>query len=588
MAHNPAPGRPRHLASPWALLVWSFAEDRRAVVALAASSIAVAACEIALPLLLAVLVDDAISGVDSSEIHLTGLAMLGVVVALYGFHVMLLRSEARLINGGTFRLRRLMYRRVLEQPVHWFAQQRAGEITHRIVADGEVLDSHGVYVVSEIPFALLTILGVMAAMFWLSWPLALGMLVFLVLSGILAVRLGRPIPTLRQSIQQISARLSHRIQESIAGARTLRTSGAEAGNLAILDSLNREEMALATREAAVGARLQPVLELIEMFGVVVVVWGAAILLLSGSLTAGGIVAFIAYVELLSEPVGQFGRYLRSLQTCRGILTRMTDFLAGLTPAEPTGTAHQDGPIGLTAAGLTYHYPGAAEPALRDISLEVRPGEVVALVGPNGAGKSTLADLLLGLRAPTAGEVRVGEHPVLTWEATALRAVLVAVPQEATMFHASLAENIALGCAATTPEIAAAAEAAGLAPLVKRLGQGMDTMIGDRGTRLSGGERQRLGLARLLLRTPRIALLDEPSSAMDGKASRELSATLKRLAAGGTAVLVIAHRAETVLAANRVIVMDAGQIVGQGEAIGLAKTCPAFSALFPAVQHDAVA
>ena len=157
-----------------------------------------------------------------------------------------------------------------------------------------------------------------------------------------------------------------------------------------------------------------------------------------------------------------------------------------------------------------------------------------------------------------------------------------------MFHASLAENIALGCAATAPEIAAAAEAAGLAPLVKRLGQGMDTMIGDRGTRLSGGERQRLGLARLLLRTPRIALLDEPSSAMDGKASRELSATLKRLAAGGTAVLVIAHRAETVLAADRVIVMDAGQIVGQGDAIDLATTCPAFSGLFPAVQHDAVA
>lgn len=580
---GPAP----HFSGPWGLLRWAIAADRLAILSLAATSIAVAACEVALPLLLASLVDVAIEGGSLVRIHVIGLFMLGVVAILYGMHVLLLRSEARLINGGTFRLRRLLYTRVLEQPIDWFAQQRAGELTHRLVSDGEVLDSHGVYVVSEIPFALLTILGVLAAMCWLSWPMALGMTVFLLASGTLAVRMGRPIPNLRQSIQQVAARLSHRLQESIGGLRALRTSGAAADNLVTLDALNREEMALENKEAAVAARLEPVLELIEMLGVVAIVWAGAVLLHGGGLTAGGLVAFIAYVELLSEPVGRFGRYLRSAQTCRGILTRMSDFLGGLKPAEPAGSGSQDGPLTITAEGLRYQYPGADRPAVVDVTFQVRPGEVVAVVGANGAGKSTLADLLLGLRQPTAGAAWIGELPVAAWEPRSLREALVAVPQEATMFHASLAENIALNFTAPLELIREAADAAGMSALLKRLPAGMDTIIGDRGTRLSGGERQRLGIARLLLRKPRAAILDEPSAAMDGKASRELSAILAQLAANGAAVMVIAHRAETVLAADRVIMMEAGNILGIGSARTLAETCPPFAALFPGLVPNGV-
>jgi ABC-type multidrug transport system fused ATPase/permease subunit len=574
---------------PWRLLAWAAGGDRRSAGLLAATSVLVAGCEVTLPLFLAALIDEALGGRDLGTINLIGLGMLALVGVLYVVHVALLKSEARLVNGGTFRLRQLLYRRMLAQPIAWFGTQKSGELVHRVVADGEVLDSHGVYVLSEIPFALLTILGVLAAMTWLSWPLAIGVFVFLALSSLLAARLGRGIPTLRRSIQQIGAQLSHTLQESIGGVRALRTAGAESQRLAVLDGLNAEEMRLANQEAAIGARLEPVLELIEMLGVVVVVWGGAVLLAKGSLTAGALVAFIAYIELLSEPFGQLGKYLRGAQTCRGILERMDSFLAGLSPLPKPGTATLARPLTLAADGIGFRYPGAELAALKGVSFAVAPGEVVALVGANGAGKSTLADILLGLRSPSEGAACLGGVSIAAWEPGALRAAFAAMPQDATVFHASLAENLALGLDDSTQvAMLDAIAAAGLTPLLKRLPQGLETVVGDRGTRLSGGERQRLGLARLLLRRPAVALLDEPTAALDGKASREVSVALRRLATEGAAVLVIAHRPETVAGADRVVFLAQGEVEAIGRPDDLARTCPGFQALFPDVSPLALA
>jgi ABC-type multidrug transport system fused ATPase/permease subunit len=565
---------------PWRLLVWAVLSDRPGLLGLGFASLGVAGCEILLPLLLASLVDTAVEGGGVAAINRLGLAMLAVVAVLYGVHVLLLRIEARLVNGGTFRLRQRLYRGVLEQPIDWFAGQRTGELVHRIMTDGEVLDSHGYYVVSELPFALITILGVVAAMAWLSWPMAIGVCLFLALSSAVGLYLGRPLPSLRKQIQEIGARLTHSVQESIVGVRALRVAGAEADQLGRLDGLNAEEMALANKEAAVGARLEPALELIELLGVVAVVWGGALLLAAQQLSPGGLVAFIAYIELLSEPMGRLGRYLRGAQTCRGILERMDGFLAQLIPPAAQGGRAQDGPLALEARRIGFRYAGAETLALAEVDLRIAPGEVVALVGPNGAGKSTLADILLGLKAATSGAALLGDVPIAEWEPRALRRALCAMPQEATVFHATLGENIALGLDATPDAIGAAVEAAGLGPLLKRLPKGLETMVGDRGTRLSGGERQRLGLARLLLRRPRVALLDEPTSSLDGRASREVSAALRLLAAEGTAVLVIAHRAETVLAADRVILLDRGRLAMQGTPGELVAGSAEFRALFP--------
>ncbi len=564
----------------WRLLGWAVSGDRRALAALALTSLGVTACEVTLPLLLAGLVDAAVEGGGASEINRFGLGMLAVAAVLYAVHVALLMAEARLVNGGTYRLRRRLYRGILTQPIDWFASQRIGELMHRVITDGEVLDSHGYDVVSDLPFALLTILGVVAAMAWLSWPLALGVLVFLSLSSLLALRLGRPLPSLRKRIQEVGARLSHAVQESIVGVRALRTSGAEAQAFDRLDALNAEEMELTNREAAVGARLEPVLELIEMLGVVAVVWGGALLLSKGMLTAGALVAFIAYIELLSEPFGRLGKYLRSTQICRAILDRMDVFLAGLAPTPAAGGGAVDGSLALEARAVGFRYPAAETPALEQVALRVAPGEVVALVGPNGAGKSTLCDILLGLREPGSGEVLLGGMPISAWEPGRLRAALGAMPQEATVFHATLAENIALGASADDAALLAAAEAAGLGPLLKRLPKGLATLVGDRGTRLSGGERQRLGLARLLVRKPRVAILDEPTGALDGRASREVSQALRLLAAEGAAVLVVAHRAETVMAADRVVLLQEGRIRQVGTPTEIAAASAEFRTLFP--------
>lgn len=569
-------------SGPWGLLLWATCVDASSTAKLAISSLAVAICEISLPLLLAALVDEATTGGSLTDINLIGLAMLSAVGLLYIFHVLLLQSEASLVNGGTFRLRSLLYRRVLEQPIGWFASQKAGELSHRITADGEVIENHGVYVVSEIPFAIITIVGVSIAMLWLSWPLALGVIVFLALTGGLAIRLGRPIPTIRQSIQQISARLSHRLQESVNGIRSLRTSGAEKSNIAILDALNSQEMELETQEGRIAAKLEPILELIEMLGVIIVVWCGALLLREGNLSAGQLVAFIAYIELLSEPVGRCGKYIRSVQTCRGVLARTSDFLQSLEPSVPQGEKTSNNAAELIASGINFSYPGSDSLSIQDISIELRSGEVVALVGPNGAGKSTLIDILLGLRQPSSGNVLVAGIPVSEWNQERLRQIMIAAPQETAVFHGTLSENISFWSGISREKIEQSAEMSGMSPLISKLKNGLDTIVGDRGARLSGGERQRLGLARLLARSPRIAILDEPTSAMDGKASRDTSQAIQRLARSGCAVLIVAHRDETVELADRVVMIESGKVTGIGKCRELAGSNDGFRKIFPGI------
>ena len=544
------------------------------------AAVAVAACEMLIPWLIAQAIDAALTHHDTKSLDLVGSAILLVVGALYVFHVLYLRAEVGVLYAATFRLRQLLYTRILDQPIGFFARAKSGELNHRVINDVEVLKAHGVYIFSELPFAVLTVVGVLTIMFASDWHLASMTFAFLLIAAAISAWLGRPLPTIRHAIQSLGASLSQRLTEAFAGIRTVKIFGLEDYEAQRLDVVSRAGTDHEIHEGRIGARVEPVLELMEMLGVVLIVWYGAHLIVDGRITPGILVAFIAYLELLSEPVSRSGRYYRHYLACRGIMERLATFVASL----PRGLPRERGlwptvAIDVVYEDVAFSYPGAGRHAIHGISFSARPNDIIAIVGRNGAGKSTLVDLLLRFWKPDSGRIRAGGVDLPLWSEAAWRATTGVMPQEVFLFHASLAENIAYGRPnAARAEVEKAAKLAGLEPLLQRLPQGLEAIVGDRGQKLSGGERQRVSLARVVLKDPRLIILDEPTAGLDGESLRALGETVMAMAKERL-VFVIAHRIETVRLATHVLLLDQGRIVAEGTPEQLESSNDLFRSLF---------
>jgi len=297
---------------------------------------------------------------------------------------------------------------------------------------------------------------------------------------------------------------------------------------------------------------------------VLVVWYGSFLIVQQQITAGALVAFIAYMEILAGPVSRAGDFYRFFQTCRAVGERLQNLLDDHETLPSHGVKRPDGATwDIRVEGVSFHYPGSTRQVLREVSCTVQSGETLALVGRNGAGKSTLLDLLLRFYDPTAGRIVVGEVDLRAWDLKAWRGVVGVMTQDVFLFQATIVENIAYGrLDASRAEIEAAARASGVEQLVQRFPHGLETVVGERGGTLSGGERQVIALARFFLRQPRLLLLDEPTAHLDGEALYQVGEALQRLMAGRTTVL-IAHRPETIQLADRILLLDQGRLLATG-------------------------
>ena len=555
--------------SPLGLFGSLLAGKPAAAAGLFACSVGVAAAELAIPWLLQDAIDAALGSRDAGRLDRIGLTILAVVAGLYVVHALLLRCETAVMQDGLYRLRRMLYTRVLGQPLSFFAKARTGDLMHRLVNDVDVVDAHASYVFSDVPFDAMTVVGVLAAMLLLEPRLALVVVGFLTVAALISHRLGRPLPTLRKRLQSAEATLTARLQEVLSGVRTVKTFDREPFETKRLDAANAEMCAIETGAGRIESLLEPVFDLIEQLGVVFIVWYGAHLLIEGSLTAGGLVAFIAYMELLSTPIGHIGKHYRHFLQTRAVFERLAEFLGGLAPLRAAGGK----PAPAAAPAIAFdgvvfdHAAGRDEKPRRildGLSLTIRPGETVALLGRNGSGKTTAMDLLLGFHAPQAGRVLIDGGDLAAIDPAAWRECVGTMSQEVVLFHASVRDNIAYGRPdATADEIRAAAAAAGLDALLARLPDGLETIVGDRGSKLSGGERQRIALARLFLKAPRVLILDEPAAHLDGEALRDLADRLAALAQGRTTIL-IEHRPELLAAlADRAILLDGGRVAASG-------------------------
>lgn len=563
----------------WARFFWRYVSHRKDLgLALVASSVVVAAAELSIPWLIQQAIDTALGEADGPGLNTVILWILGIVVVLYVAHVLLLRVEARMLYEASYDLRRRLYTHFHSQSLAFFHRHKTGELMHRVTSDASLFEDNAVELFSDLPFELLTVGGVLAMMALTDLRLTGFVVLFLLVATALTGYLGHPLPTLRKTIQNIGSRLSGRLQESLSGVRTVQSFKNERYELDRLDEANRAILQVEVREGRLEALIDPLFELMEILGVILVVWYGGHLIIERRVTAGGLVAFMAYMEILAGPVSRAGHFYRYFQTCRAVGARLQDLLDDREALPAGGGRRGAERWDVAVDGVTFRYPGSGREVLRDVSFSVKHGETVAVAGRNGAGKSTLMDLLLRFYDPTGGRIVAGGVDLWEWDLEAWRRSVGVMTQEVFLFHATIAENIAYGRPeASREEIERAARESGAELFILRLPKGFETVVGERGAKLSGGERQIVALARLFLRDPRILILDEPTSHLDGEALDRIGEALQGLMQGRTTFLV-AHRPETIQLAPRILLLDQGHLVAEGTHEALLAESPLYRKL----------
>ena len=514
-----------------------------------------------------VLIDQGFAGGDTSLLDRALLVLLGVIALMaastYGRFYLVSWIGERVVAD----IRRAVYDHVLTLSPGFFETTKTGEILSRLTTDTTLLQ---VVVGSSASIALRNALLFLGGtgMLLITSPKLTG-LVALVVPLVVApiVFFGRRVRKLSRDSQDRIADVGSFVEETLAAIRTVQAYTHEAIDRALFGKRVEEAFDVAIRRVRVRA-LMTVIVIVLVFGAVgIILWIGGHDVVAGRLTPGELSAFVIYSVVVAGSVGAISEVIGDLQRAAGATERLFGLLAIESeiraPAAPK-------PLPSPAAGalsfdaVRFHYPSRPDwAALQDFSLEVKPGERVALVGPSGAGKSTVFQLLLRYYDPQAGSVRLDGVDLRDADPSAVRRRLGLVAQDPVVFSANAWENIRYGRPdALDAEVRAAADAAHALDFLDALPEGLGTFLGEKGVRLSGGQRQRLAIARAILRDPPVLLLDEATSALDAESERMVQDALDRLMYGRT-TLIVAHRLATVLNADRIVVMDQGRVVETG-------------------------
>ncbi|EKM0533364.1 cysteine/glutathione ABC transporter ATP-binding protein/permease CydC [Cronobacter turicensis] len=475
--------------------------------------------------------------------------------------------ERLVSHEGTFRvlehLRVYTFSRLLPLSPSGLARFRQGELLNRLVADVDTLDHLYLRVISPLIGALAVIAVVTLGLSLLDVTLALTlggiMLATLLLLPPLFYRAGRPVgealTMLRASYrQQLTGWLQGQAELSIFGA-----AGRYRDNLDATEQIWHEAQ---RRQAGLTALSQAMMMLISGMTVVLILWMAAGGV-GGNSTPGSLIALFVFCALAAfealAPVGGAFQHLGQVIASARRVSEVIDQPADITFAEPGADAPREASLSLR--NVSFSYPGQPQPALRDITLDVAPGEHIAILGRTGCGKSTLLQLLTRAWDPTSGDVALGGVSISEYREAALRATMSVVPQRVHLFSATLRDNLRLA--------APQADDAALDQVLARVGleklledDGLDAWLGEGGRQLSGGELRRLGIARALLHDAPVLLLDEPTEGLDAETERQILTLVKEVAVQKT-LLMVTHRLQGLTAFDRIIVMDNGQITEQG-------------------------
>ncbi len=536
--------------------------QRRLIVAFF-SMMVTAATEPVVPYIFKLLLDRGFATRPTFSLWLVPFAIIGIFavrgVSTFTSTYTMTWVTSRLLNE----LRRQMFERLLDLPLGTYANQTVGKVINSMMFEVQQIVEMITKVFTSIVRSALTVLGLLAWLLYLNWALTLVTLVLLPLIAVVVRTTSKRLKKLNRDSLGVNAELTQVIEEATRAQQVIKIFGGQAYEKARFhdraESLRNNTM----RTTRMFAATVPITQVMTACAVALVVVMALIQSGNGDITVGGFVSFIMGMLMLLTPLKQLAEVNGPLQ--RGMAAAEAVFDLIDKPPERTGGIALAGRAQgrIEFHGIDFIYPGRAKAVLESIDLQVSPGETIAFVGMSGGGKSTLVNLIPGFYSPTRGRILLDGADIESLSLTSLRAQIALVSQHVVLFDDTVAANIAYGDPAPDRlRIFAAAQAAHLADVVASLPEGLETRIGDNGSRLSGGQRQRLAIARAIYKDAPILILDEATSALDSESERAVQAALDGLMQGRT-TFVIAHRLSTVERADRIVVLVHGRIVESG-------------------------
>jgi len=451
----------------------------------------------------------------------------------------------------------------------FFAKRRTGELLSRLMNDVGIIQT----TVTETPIdsakQAVTFVGGVAFLLVMNWQLCLLILLLLPVLVLVARLFGRRLKALSTAIQDQTASTTTLAEEVLSGIRVVKSFVQTRREETRFGAQVHQALQITLRRAAVLAVFVPVITLLTFAAATAVLWYGGKQVIEGTISPGDLFAFVLFAGILIGPFGSAARVFAQIKEAQGAMQRVFEILDTQPEIQDRAEATDLPPITghVRAAHLGFAYD-PRQPVLSDVSFDVQPGEVVAIVGPTGAGKTTLVNLLHRFYDPTEGALTIDGYDLRAVRLDSLYCQLALVPQETILFGGTILDNIRYGReVATDEEVFEASKAAHAHEFVIALPDGYRTIVGEKGVNLSGGQRQRLAIARAVLKNPRMLILDEATSALDSESERLVQDALERLMAGRT-TFVVAHRLTTVQRADRILVLNKGRIVEEGTHAGL--------------------
>lgn len=535
---------------------------------------------LASPQLMRLAVDRGVGGRDIGVLALAVFGILGLTT-LRGVCTFLVGRWSEIASQGVaFDLRNALHRKLTSLSFSYHDRTRTGDHLSRVIQDVDRVRFLTGRALLRLAEAVVVFTGALLMLLTMNRRLTLLIALGLPVLALQAFYLGRWLRPLSSRLQDALAILTTRLEQNLRGARVVKAYAQEAAEIERFEAENTAWFRLASRSAVLQSFIPPLLALTAGLGSAFVIWYGGREVVTGGLTMGGLVAFIAYLTQLLDPLRRFGVVIPAIALGVASGERVLAILDTDSDVADTPGAVDlpRGPGRVRFDRVSFAY-GRGEPALRDVTFEVSPGESVALLGATGCGKSTVIQLIPRFYDVSGGRILVDDRDVREVTLASLRDRVGIVLQESTLFASSLRDNIRFGRPeATDAEIESAARAAQAHEFITALPHGYDQVVGEKGITLSGGQRQRVAIARALLRDPRILILDDATSSVDTETERQIQIALEELMRGRTS-FIIAQRLATVKRASRILVLREGAIEAMGSHDELLRCSPTYGQVY---------
>lgn len=567
--------------------------EARLFVAAIFTAAIVAAAETSIPALMKPLLDDGFTGKMNDQLWVVPMLLMGLALVRSLSQYLTNYLLTRMTSNILLIMRGQLFSHLLRLRPEQFMQTSASKLINAVVFEvGSALSIMGGILIGFIR-DLLTVFGLLGYLLFLNWRLTLIVFVIFPIVAFISNRINRRLRVLNREQQTLTTDISYVIEESAAGHKLVKLHGGEAYEMQRFMDRAKRLYQFAMKSAVTAGMNQPLTQLVGSMALSLVLVIALVQSSTQGTTVGEFAAFITAMMMIISPIKRVADISQPLQRGLTAAEMVFDLLdqelesSSVTKGKEIPMDRAFGRLEFKNVSFAYSQEKGREPALRNINLTIEPGEVIALVGRSGAGKTTLIHLIPRFLRPTTGAITLDGIPIDQLALTDLRRQIAFVGQEVTLFHDSIAMNVAYGVergAIDRKRVIDALEAANLTEMIHELPNGIDTNVGDNGNQFSGGQRQRLAIARALYKNAPILILDEATSALDSESELRIREALVQLMAGKTTI-VIAHRLSTIEKADRILLMDKGAIAEIGTHDKLLKQNGLYKQLYKLIDNQ---